>query len=234
MNTEGDLFAYDRITHAIATELANGLWRAGDGLPSEAELAGYFDVSRRTVRKALAALERKGLVAKGQGRRTHYCGRVIARTDGALLDFPTAARQVGFKPSTRLLRAEERQAGLTDARALRLRPGDPVFEVCRLRLLDGKIVVYQRSVLPMNIAARIPVRDLQRQSLYELIRQHACVQDLAIAAEHLLPSQVTGEEARHVSSKAGQDVVRLIRVVGEGSQMVEYSNSILLGPHFSF
>ena len=118
-----------------------------------------------------------------------------------------------------------------------LERGEELFlhlRIRRLRLLDGKIVVYQCSVLPMKIAARIPVRDLQRQSLYELIMQHACVRDLAIAAEHLLPSQVTEEEARHVSSKAGQDVVRLIRVVGEGSQMVEYSNSILLGPHFSF
>jgi DNA-binding GntR family transcriptional regulator len=227
-------FAYDRIAQAMASELTNSLWRSSDPLPSEAELASYFNVTRRTVRKALSAIERQGLIAKGRGRRTLYRGRMIDWSHDMLVDLPTAARRAGFRPSTRLLRVGEMAAGLSEARALGLPLGEAVGEICRLRLLDGKPVVQQRSVLPSEIAARIPSNELERHSLYELLRRHCGIGELFIADEHFAPSQATTEEARFASIEDARPVVRVTRIVRETGRPVEYSNSILLGPYFRF
>lgn len=234
MSTGSRQFAYDRIAQAMAAELTSSLWRSGDALPSEAELAAHFKVTRRTVRKALSAVERQGLITKGRGRRTLYRGKVIDWSHDMVVDLPSAARRAGFRPSTRLLRVSEIAAGLTEARALAVPLGAPLGQICRLRLLDGKPVVQQRSVLPIEIAARIPRRELERRSLYELIRENCGVSELFIADEHFAPSHATADEARFANVEEGRPVVRVTRVVGEAQRVVEYSNSILLGPYFRF
>jgi DNA-binding FadR family transcriptional regulator len=50
----------------------------GDALPSEAELANQFSVSRLTVREAVKMLEGRGLLELARGRRA-----VVREPDGA-------------------------------------------------------------------------------------------------------------------------------------------------------
>ncbi|BCH29723.1 GntR family transcriptional regulator [Mesorhizobium sp. L-8-10] len=234
LNVERKQFAYDRIARAIAAELTNSLWRSGDPLPSEIELASHFDVTRRTVRKALALIEKQGLIVKGRGRRTLYRGRVIDWPHDMVVDLPTAARRAGFRLSTRVLRIGEIGAGIGEAHALGVPLGEPLGEICRLRLFDGKAVVQQRSMLPLDIALQIPSVELERRSLYELIRRRSGAGDLFIADEHFAPSHATEQEARLSGIEEGRPVVRVTRVVGETGRAVEYSNAILLAPYFRF
>jgi len=228
------LFAYDRVAQSLATELTNGLWHAGDELPSETELAAHFNVARRTVRKALSIVERQGLIAKGKGRRTRYRGKVIDWSHDMAAGLPGAARRAGMRVSTRVLRLSEIRSGLSDARALGLPLGTPVGELWRLRLLDGKPMVQQRSVLPVDIMARIAPADLGRHSLYELISRADHAGLLFVTQEHFAPSQATAEEAGFGIVDAGLPALRVTRIVREQDRAVEYSNSILLGPLFRF
>lgn len=228
------LFAYDRVAQSLATELTNGLWHAGDELPSEIELATHFNVARRTVRRALSIVERQGLVVKGAGRRTRYRGRVIDWSHDMAAGLPGAARRAGMRVTTRVLRLAEIRSGLSDARALGLPLGTAVAELCRLRLLDGKPMVQQRSVLPIDIVGRIAPADLSCHSLYELISRTGNAGPLFVAQEHFAPSQATIEEARFGIVDAGLPALRVTRIVREQDRAVEYSNSILLGPLFRF
>src|SRR5260370_404013 len=53
----------------LAGQIATGALAPGDRLPAEQDLAGWFGVSRMTLRHALAELARRGLVTKAAGRR---------------------------------------------------------------------------------------------------------------------------------------------------------------------
>lgn len=57
---------------AVRTEsrIRSGEWATGDRLPPERDLCRELDVSRTTLRQALAELERRGLVSREQGRGT--------------------------------------------------------------------------------------------------------------------------------------------------------------------
>lgn len=227
-------FAYERIAEAITAELTNSLWRVGDELPSELELAAHFDVARRTIRKALTIIEKSGLIAKGKGRRTRYRGRTIDWSHDMVTGLPAAARRAGLRVSTRVLRLAEVRSGLSDARALGRPLGSPVAELWRLRLLDGKPMVQQRSVLPSDILARIAPGDLTRHSLYDLLRGVGDVGALFVAEEHFSPAQASAEEAGFGIVEEGRPVLRVTRIVADAARPVEYSNSILLGPAFRF
>lgn len=59
---------YEQVADALRRKVELGEYVAGSPIPSEAELMATYDVSRDTVRKALALLTQEGLLTGGQGR----------------------------------------------------------------------------------------------------------------------------------------------------------------------
>ena len=45
--------AYAQLVRILSAEIAGGVYRAGDQLPSESQLSARFDVSGMTVRRAI-------------------------------------------------------------------------------------------------------------------------------------------------------------------------------------
>lgn len=61
---------YQQIVEELKREISSAGLKAGDSLPSEAELRERFGVSRHTIREALRALREQGLVESRQGSAT--------------------------------------------------------------------------------------------------------------------------------------------------------------------
>jgi GntR family transcriptional regulator len=61
---------YQRLRDEIAHKIARNVWRSGEPIPTEAELAATHRVAIGTVRKAIDALVADGLVERQQGRGT--------------------------------------------------------------------------------------------------------------------------------------------------------------------
>src|SRR6185437_10684393 len=61
---------YFQLARLLTGEISVGRWRAGDRLPSEAEICVTYRVSRATVRQALLRLENDGLIQRLKGRGT--------------------------------------------------------------------------------------------------------------------------------------------------------------------
>lgn len=68
---------YLRLYRVLSQALAEGRFRAGEVLPSEPRLMREYDVSRSTVRRALAGLEAEGRIERKRGSGT------FARDHGA-------------------------------------------------------------------------------------------------------------------------------------------------------
>ncbi len=67
----GSLPLYLQIGELLSREIAAGIWADGARLPTEAELAGHLGVAVGTLRKALALLEKRGLLERIQGSGTY-------------------------------------------------------------------------------------------------------------------------------------------------------------------
>ncbi|MGV9798001.1 FadR/GntR family transcriptional regulator [Mycobacterium sp. NPDC003449] len=67
--------AHELVVDQMRRALELGQFRIGDRLPTERELADLLDVSRTTVRTAVAVLEREGLIAVRRGRGGGYTVR---------------------------------------------------------------------------------------------------------------------------------------------------------------
>jgi GntR family transcriptional regulator len=89
----------------LAGQIATGALAPGDRLPTEHDLAGWFGVSRMTLRHALAELARRGLVTKTVGR---HGGTVVAAAKleqdlTTLAGFSEQLRRHGMEAGARAL-----------------------------------------------------------------------------------------------------------------------------------
>jgi DNA-binding GntR family transcriptional regulator len=69
----------------IVRRLSEGVWRPGEMLPSEKDLAAELGVSLGTVRRAVDSLEKSGIVNRVQGKGT------FVRSSSALTPIPRSA-----------------------------------------------------------------------------------------------------------------------------------------------
>src|SRR5262249_28974936 len=134
--------------------------KAGDRLPSEAELSQMFNISRPTLREALNLLGEDGLILPMPGRGRFLPAAAALRVERPITAYESITgmlRQLGYKPQTRILSFGEQPADKETARGLRCRAGTPVVTVERLRLQGADPLVYcveslRRDSLPEDIA----------------------------------------------------------------------------------
>jgi GntR family transcriptional regulator len=62
--------AYIQLANILRSQIAEGLFKPGDQLPSEAQLCRYYEVSPMTVRRSINLLADQDVVSTAQGRGT--------------------------------------------------------------------------------------------------------------------------------------------------------------------
>ncbi len=154
----GGVALWRRIGRTLAGEIAAGRPEPGARLPTEAQIAARFGVNRHTVRRALEALGRDGLVRVERGRGTFVAEDVLAYTVEPRTRFSELIRRQNREPSGRVLRLVERALADTPADrqiagALGLEAGAAVVAMERLGLADGKPFSVTLHCFP---AARLP------------------------------------------------------------------------------
>jgi GntR family phosphonate transport system transcriptional regulator len=123
----------DQIRQTVLTGVA-----ANERLPAEAELATRFGVNRHTVRSAIAALEKEGLLRAEQGRGTFLNDRKRLRYPiGRRTRFSSGLEDQAQTRSGKLLSSETLPAPLHVATALSLPAAAPVIQLSTLSAADG-------------------------------------------------------------------------------------------------
>ncbi|WP_149587997.1 phosphonate metabolism transcriptional regulator PhnF [Tabrizicola flagellatus] len=159
----------DAIWSAIAAtlrdEIGAGHYRPGDRLPTEAALSTRFGVNRHTVRHALSSLAEAGLVHSRRGAGVFVAQRPTDYPLGRRVRFHQNVLAAGQTPSRRISRVETRPSDAGEARALRLKPGEPVHVVEGVSLADGQPVAAFRSIFPAAPFPGLPAALRETQSI---------------------------------------------------------------------
>jgi len=124
-------------------------------LPTEEQLARRYGVSRVTVRQALGVLERAGLLSRQRGRGTIVSPPKVVRSLAPVTTMEEDLARQGVKLETRILEFERRHPAPATVRAKvgGRRPSRVGF-LTLLRLVDDRVIAYDRSYFPTDLAAR--------------------------------------------------------------------------------
>lgn len=150
------------IADQLQTEIDQALYRPGDKLPTEAELAMRFGVNRHTVRHALASLADAGTVHARRGAGVFVTSSPTDYALGRRVRFHQNIAGSGRTPSRQLTRRETRPCTVAEAAALRIEPGALVQVVEGISLADDQPMAVFCSVFPAaRFAGLLAALDLQ-------------------------------------------------------------------------
>ena len=152
--------AYRRIRDELLDLIRCGTYRPYGRLPSEMELVRRFGVSRVTVRQALKALRKDGVVQSLQGKGSFVCMPKVVHGTPALLGFHETMEGRGYATGSTVLSVRERAACHEVAQALELKRKASVLEVRRLRCVNDEPVSLDVSHFPIDVGARLAREDL--------------------------------------------------------------------------
>jgi GntR family transcriptional regulator len=159
---------YHRVYREIAKGIENGILAPGDRLPSERSPCDQLGVSRATVRRAVEELTADGLV-EARGRASFVRDDAVVEPPNTLMSLSEVARSRALDATSRVLRGEVRSATIDEADAFAIAPGADVFELERLRMLDGLPIALDVNRVPLRILPGAPEIDWTSASLYDAL-----------------------------------------------------------------
>jgi DNA-binding GntR family transcriptional regulator len=137
--------AYAQLANILRRQVAAGVFRPGDQLPSEAMLCQSYQVSPMTVRRTINLLAEEGLVSTAQGRGTFVKALELSRAAFGLQEledlFNNPAMAVKLLDA-RIVSVDERAA-----RKLNLAVGQKAIFIRRLLTVANEPAFYHREYL---------------------------------------------------------------------------------------
>ena len=192
---------YVQLMEELETSIRNGVYKPGDKIMTEAEMAKEYGVSLITVRKAVGSLMEKGLVVRKQGKGTFVTKPKYSRNMKKLQSFTEMCEQMGVKPGAQVLENRLIMADKKVADRLGIEPGSNVVYISRLRLADGEPVQVEKSYFPLKYAFLLE-EDLNNGSMFECLKEKAGAK-VASSEKMIELGRATAEEAAMMDVKKG-------------------------------
>ena len=192
---------YVQLMEELETSIRNGVYKPGDKIMTEAEMAKEYGVSLITVRKAVGSLMERGRVMRKQGKGTFVTKPKYSRNMKKLQSFTEMCEQMGVKPGAQVLENRLIMADKKVADRLGNEPGSNVVYISRLRLADGEPVQVEKSYFPLKYAFLLE-EDLNNGSMFECLKEKAGAK-VASSEKMIELCRATAEEAALMDVKKG-------------------------------
>ena len=200
---------YHQLKDLLLEEILSGNQKEGDKIPPEYVLQEQFGISRATVRQALAELEREGYIERKQGVGTIVCRQKIRPRIMELTSFSEDMRARGLKPGSVTLSLNFMLPPQVVRERLKLKPGEKVWLVRRLRLANDEAVGLHSLYIPPTL--EFAPRDLENMSsYYTLLSERHGIEPL-YADEILSARNATKEEADLLGIQEGSAILTVDR-----------------------
>ncbi|KUO49228.1 MAG: hypothetical protein APF76_02820 [Desulfitibacter sp. BRH_c19] len=141
---------YLEVADEIKKRIDDEIFKPGEKLTSEPELAEILGVSRGTLREALTSLENSGIISRKHGRGAFVNqnpSKVVAGIE-KLVPLTKSIRQSGHIAEDKVLSVHETVLNEETAKMLNLDEGSVCYEIESLRLSDGIPVIYCFDIVP--------------------------------------------------------------------------------------
>ncbi|WZL80852.1 GntR family transcriptional regulator [Vallitaleaceae bacterium 9-2] len=164
---------YYQFKNILIEMMRKGILSPGDIIPTEFELCEMFDISRTTVRQALAELVNENKFYRVKGRGTFVAQDKINQDFIKRIEsFKSEMERKGYTPSSKILEFEVIKPSTEIAVALNISASSDVISLKRLRYADQEPIVVANTYLPYISCKNVLDYDMEVNSLYKILSKN--------------------------------------------------------------
>lgn len=161
---------YVKIKNNLINDILNGKYAVGSKLPSERFLAEEYNVSRVTARKSLDELISRNYAEIHKGKGTFVKRTSIVKDVSECTGFTTHLEEQGLSNvQSKVLQACTAPAPHEIALQLKIKLGEPVYNIDRARYLNDEVIAVEYSRLPCSLFPDLLKYDFEKESLYKTL-----------------------------------------------------------------
>lgn len=217
------------IAATLEAEIASGHYRAGDKLPTEAELSARFGVNRHTVRRALSDMAERKIIRSRRGAGVYVESTTTDYPIGRRVRFRKAIAAAGRLPERQVLRVETRPCDTVEAEALDLEPGDTALVYEGLSLAGDSPLGLFISVFPLVRLPGMPAALEQTTSVTEALTLSG-ISDYTRRDTRLTAELATTTQALHLRLREGDPLIKSVSVnIASNGTPVEFGTTWFAG-----
>ena len=183
---------YETVAQAIKTDIENGVYTEGQAIPTEELLTAQYDVSRQTIRKALALLVEDDLIIKRQGSGSVVRPKRLNPRTGKIAVVATYISDYIFPSQLRAVDevlSENKYTAVLSATRNRVCNERVILEEILKNPVDGILIEGTKSAMPNPnfdlyeklIGMGIPVDHLYASAVFLPYIQSLKLEELVIA-----------------------------------------------------
>ena len=158
---------YFQLERELLSKIEGDVWSPGQLIPTESEICEMYDVSRTTVRQALANLVRRGVIVRRAGKGTFVREKRILSDPRGILQ--GGMERAGLTPRRKVLGFEtiRSEPGVVDE--LELPDGSDILKVTRLLLGNQTPIALTEIFMHKALVPQLVQADFEEMNTYEVL-----------------------------------------------------------------
>jgi len=214
----GLLPVYYQINNKIKDWIMSKEYGLGEQIPSETELAKIFNVTRVTVRQAIALLIEEGLLHRKRGAGTFVTtdSKLIGKFGLDFTGFMDGLFYQVSKSKTKSVVIESIKTPRIVKEKLRIED-ETVVRIKRVRMLNGSIFAYTVNYLPEKIGCKIKEKSLYEKPLLKILEVDLGI-DFDEAFQTIEASFSDQETSEKLEVPSGSPILFVERIMYDSSK----------------
>lgn len=223
---------YIKIHNQIKRDVENHIYKVGDRIPAERQLAVKFGVSRMTLRQAIKTLEEEGILERRLGSGTYVASQKVQEKMSGIMSFTEITKANGQKPSSKLISYQIGKPSLSEKERLELTTDEDILRMERIRYADQTPICYEVVTVPYNLVKNISKEEISTH-LYEALNQNNY--EIGRVTEHISAAIANEQDARLLNAKKGEALItrRQVTELSDGRPF-EYTRARYVAERFEF
>ena len=141
---------YQQVAEDLKNRIEQGEFCSGQSIPSEAKLCEQYEVSRITIRNAIAELVEQEILVKYQGKGVFVRTPKISSSLTTFKGFTYFCQENHIKTYTKILENKVVSANAVMTKKLELKDGEKLVYLKRLRHVNDRPVMIEHVYLPYS------------------------------------------------------------------------------------
>ncbi len=216
---------YHQIASDLIERISKGEWIVGDRFPPETELIQEYEVSRVTMRQALAELEQRGIIERQRGKGSFLTTNPTPFIES--LNFPSPNQEKSKKNDSRVLEWKYmKEIPLYVQQMFRIRENQELIFLSRLFLRNDIPVGLNHTWFPAEMVPDLIEKGLVNKSVTDTLNQRYQYK-IQKVENYIEAAKMNAQEAALLENSYDAPALKIISTHFLDSGIpIEYSNTL--------